>query len=385
MNVAAGDARSPFTLHPAPFGRVAVIHDWLTGMRGGEGVLEAILDLVPEAELFTLFHFPGSVSPAIEAHTIHTSRLQALASRVGDYRTLLPLFPRAVRQWDLSGFDLIISSSHAVAKGVDSRGKPHLCYCHTPMRYIWDRFDDYFPRGAKRLLARPLAARLRRWDVATSQGVTRFVANSNFVRERIRDYYDRDAAVVHPFVDDAFLAAPLRDTRDDFHVVLSALVPYKRVDLAIEAAEASGRRLVVIGDGPLLSKLRERSGPNVQTNVHFLGHVSRDVIIDHLGRAQSLILPGVEDFGITPLEAMALGTPVVALGTGGVRDSVVPGTTGIFFETAAVHSLRQALDEAESHAWDRAAIRAHASTFSRGRFQEQMLAELRQVAALRMA
>lgn len=357
------------------FGRVAVIHDWLTGMRGGEHVLEGILDLVPGAELFTLFHFPGSVSPAIEARTIHTSALQALASRVSDYRTLLPFFPRAVRRWDLSNFDLIISSSHAVAKGVDSRGKPHLCYCHTPMRYIWDRFDDYFPRGVKRLLARPLAARLRRWDVATSQSVTRFVANSNFVRERIRDHYDRDATVVHPFVDDAFLAAPLIEKRDDFHVVLSALVPYKRVDLAIDAAEASGRRLVVIGGGPLLSKLRQRSGPNVQ----FLGHVSRDVIIDHLGRAQSLILPGVEDFGITPLEAMALGTPVVALGAGGVRDSVLPGTTGIFFEPAAVHSLRGALGEAERHAWDRAAIRAHAATFSRERFHEQMRSELQQV------
>jgi glycosyltransferase involved in cell wall biosynthesis len=371
------DSKSSFNRHPS-FGRVAVIHDWLTGMRGGENVLEAILDLVPGAELFTLFHFPGTVSAAIEAHTIHTSRLQALASRVGDYRTLLPFFARAVRQWNLSEFDLIISSSHAVAKGVNTRGKPHLCYCHTPMRYIWDRFDDYFPRGVKRLLARPLAARLRRWDVANSQSVSRFVANSNFVRERIRDYYHRDAAVIHPFVDDAFLAAPLHERRDDFHVVVSALVPYKRVELAIAAAEVSGRRLVVIGGGPLLPKLRERSGPNVQ----FLGHVSREVIIDHLGRAQSLILPGVEDFGITPLEAMALGTPVVALGTGGVRDSVVPGTTGSFFETATVDSLREALGEAERQAWDREAIRAHAATFSRQRFQREMLVELQQVASL---
>ncbi|HEV7484795.1 MAG TPA: glycosyltransferase [Thermoanaerobaculia bacterium] len=351
-------------------GRVAVIHDWLTGMRGGESVLEAILDLVPDAELFTLFHFPGSVSKAIESHTIHTSRLQSLATRVRDYRTLLPLFPRAVRQWDLSGFDLVISSSHAVAKGVDARGKPHLCYCHTPMRYIWDRFDDYFPRGPKRILAKPVAARLRRWDVAASKGVTRFVANSNFVRDRIRAYYDRDATVVHPFVDDAFLNAPLHEAREDFHVVVSALVPYKHIELAIDAA--ADRRLVVIGGGPLLASLRARGGPNVQ----FLGHVSRDVIIDHLGRAQSLILPGVEDFGITPLEAMALGTPVVALGTGGVRDSVVPGTMGIFFETAAVHSLRAALDDAQRRAWDRAAIRAHAATFSRERFHREMRAEI---------
>ncbi len=359
------------------FGRVAVIHDWLTGMRGGEQVLEAILELVPGADLFTLFHFPGSVSPAIESHPIHTSSLQKLARRVGNYRTLLPLFPRAVRGWDLSAFDLVISSSHAVAKGVDARGKPHLCYCHTPMRYVWDRFDDYFPSGPKRLLARPLAARLRRWDVLSSRQVTRFVANSNFVRERIRSFYDRDATVVHPFVDEAFLSPPLNEHRDEFHLVVSALVPYKHVELAIEAVRGTGRRLIVLGGGPLLETLRGHSGPNVQ----FLGHVSRDVIIDHLARARSLILPGVEDFGITPLEAMALGTPVVALGMGGIRDSVVPGSTGIFFEPAAVHSLQHALGEAEQHVWDRAALRAHAAAFSRERFQCEMLGEMKQVMA----
>jgi len=346
-------------------------------MRGGEAVLEGILDVVPDAEIFTLFHFPGSVSARIESRPIHTSRLQPLARRVRDYRALLPLYPRAVRQFDLRGFDLVISSSHAVAKGVDARGLPHLCYCHTPMRYVWDRFDDYFPRGAKRLLARPLAASLRRWDVASSAGVTRFVANSRFVAERIRRFYDRDADVIHPFVDDAFLRAPLAEAREDYHVVVSALVPYKRVELAVEAAEASGRRLVVIGGGPLLPALSRRSGPNVQ----FLGNVSRDVIVDRVGAARSLILPGVEDFGIVPLEAMALGTPVVALGEGGVRDSVVPGATGIFFDAPKVNSLNRALDEAEARHWDRAAIRAHAATFSRERFHRQLLDALRQVTA----
>jgi glycosyltransferase involved in cell wall biosynthesis len=374
---ASAAPHSSFILHPSSFGRVAVVHDWLTGMRGGEAVLEGILDAVPGAEIFTLFHFPGSVSARIEERPIHTSRLQPLARRVRDYRTLLPLFPRAVRQFDLRGFDVVISSSHAVAKGVDAKGKPHLCYCHTPMRYVWDRFDDYFPRGAKRLLARPLAASLRRWDVASSAGVTKFVGNSRFVAERIRRFYGREAEVIHPFVDEAFLRAPFAVRRDDFHVVVSALVPYKRVELAVEAAEASGRRLVVIGGGPLLEKLSRRAGPNVV----FLGNVSRDVIVERVGAARSLILPGVEDFGIVPLEAMALGTPVVALGEGGVRDSVVPGTTGIFFDAPAVNSLDRALDEAESRAWDRAAIRAHAATFSRERFHRQLLDALRQVTA----
>src|SRR5438105_3994151 len=198
--------------------KVAVIHDWLTGMRGGEAILEAILDSLPGAELFTLFHFPGSVSEKIESRTIHTSSIQRIAKRIGDYRKLLPLFPRAIRQFDLSSFDLIVSSSHCVAKSVDARGKPHLCYCHTPMRYVWDRFDDYFPRGARRLVMKPLAASLRRWDVASSAGVTKFVANSRFVAERIRRFYGREAEVIHPFVDEAFFGCELRVAREDVHV-----------------------------------------------------------------------------------------------------------------------------------------------------------------------
>lgn len=354
--------------------RVAVVHDWLTGMRGGEAVLEAILDALPGAELFTLIHYPGSVSQKIEARTIHTSSVNALAQRTSDYRRLLPLFPRAVRQWDFSAYDLIVSSSHCVAKGVDAKGKPHLSYCHTPMRYIWDRFDDYFPRSKplQRAAMLSIAPWLRRWDVQTSAGVTHFVANSEFVRERIRRHYERDADVVHPFVDDVFLDAPLEGERDDYHLVVSALVPYKKIELAVAAAEAGKRRLIVIGGGPLLEGLRARSGPNVQ----FLGAVPRDVIIGHLSRARSLILPGVEDFGITPLEAMALGTPVVALGEGGVRDSVTQGITGIFFDRPEVDSLRRALDEVEGRSWDRRELRAHASNFSRAVFDRRFLQQL---------
>ncbi len=357
--------------------RVAVIHDWLTGMRGGEAILEGILDALPQAEVFTLFHFPGSVSAKIESRTIHTSRLQNLALKATDYRRLLPLFPRAVRQWDFRDFDLIVSSSHCVAKGVDARGKPHLCYCHTPMRYIWDRFDDYFPRSKplRRAAAMSMAPWLRRWDVKTSVEVTQFLANSNFVRERIQRYYGRDAEVIHPFVDDAFLEAgssPGPDALREEHLIVSALVPYKRVELAIEAVRGTDKRLVIIGGGPMLAELREKSGPNVG----LLGSVSRDRIIERLARAKSLILPGVEDFGITPLEAMALGTPVVALGEGGVLDSVVEGVTGIFFGAAEVESLRRALDAVESRTWDRAAIRARAAEFSRARFDAQLAAAL---------
>jgi glycosyltransferase involved in cell wall biosynthesis len=369
------DPRSSFIVHRSSLGRVAVIHDWLTGMRGGEAVLEGILDLVPDAELFTLFHFKGSASAKIESRTIHTSSLQRMAQKVSDYRTLLPLYPRAIRAFDLSGFDTIISSSHCVAKGVDAKGKPHLSYCHTPMRYIWDRFDDYFPpsKPASRFAMSVVAPFLRRWDVATAAGVTRFIANSTFVAQRIRDFYGRDSAVIHPFIDDVFLEAPLREEREDYHLIVSALVPYKRIELAMEAAE----KLVIIGSGPMLDRLKARAGPNVQ----FLGSVSREVVIDRMARARSLILPGVEDFGITPVEAMALGTPVVALRAGGALDSVSEGRTGIFFDEPAVQSLRNALGDVESRAWDRRAMREHAAAFSRARFHEQFGAALQQVIA----
>jgi glycosyltransferase involved in cell wall biosynthesis len=204
--------------------------------------------------------------------------------------------------------------------------------------------------------------------VRTAAEVTKFVANSTFVRDRISRYYSREAEIIHPFVDDEFLAAPLNEARGDFDVIVSALVPYKRVELAIDTAAATGRRLVVIGGGPLLETLRGRRVPNVE----LLGSVSREVIIDTVSRAQSLILPGIEDFGITPLEAMALGTPVVALRAGGVLDSVVDGRTGILFEEGVVKSLAEALQVAAARAWDRRAIRARAAQFSRGRFLEQL-------------
>jgi glycosyltransferase involved in cell wall biosynthesis len=359
------------------FGKTAVVHDWLTGMRGGESVLEGILDVVPDADIFTLFHFPGSVSKKIESHRIVTSFLQPIARRVSDYRKLLPLFPASVRGWDFSPYDTVISSSHCVAKSIDPAGRPHLCYCHTPMRYIWDRFDDYFPRSkpVMRAAARVAAAGLREWDVETARGVTHFLANSNFVRERIAKFYRRDAEVVHPFVGDEFLNAPIVEKRDDFHLIVSALVPYKNVELAVRTCEAAGKMLVVIGGGPLLDRLSSRASPNVR----FLGSVERSRVIEYMARARSLILPGIEDFGITPLEAMALGTPVVALKGGGVLDTIRHGVTGIFFEGPVVQSLLKALGEVEAAEWDRAALRQRAAEFSRERFRREFTSALQRI------
>ncbi|HUP65059.1 MAG TPA: glycosyltransferase [Thermoanaerobaculia bacterium] len=358
--------------------RVAVVHDWLTGQRGGEHVLEAILELVPSAEIFTLFHFPGRVSAAIERHPIRTSALQAWALRVPDYRHLLPFFPRAVERWDLSGFDLVISSSHCVAKGVQSEA-PHLSYCHTPMRYIWDRFDDYFPRSRplRRMAGKAIAPWLRRWDRASSSRVDHFVANSAFVADRIRRFYGREAEVIHPFVDARFFEPPLRQNRESFHLVLSALVPYKRIDLAIEAAARGGERLIIAGSGPGLEELSKKAGPNVELR----GWVTDGEILDLLSRATSLIIPGIEDFGITALEALASGTPVVSIAAGGVPESIVHESSGILLEEMNAESLLGGMREAASRPWDRAAMRARAEGFSRRRFQDELRNSIQRVVA----
>lgn len=357
--------------------KVALVHDWLTGMRGGEKVLEAILEMFPQAEIFTLFHFRGSVSAAIESRPIHTTRLQAWARRVGDYRRLLLFFAGSIRRWDFEGFDLIVSSSHCVAKGVSAKNVRHVSYCHTPMRYIWDRFDDYFPpdKPLQRTAAKVVAARLRAWDVATAATVDRFVANSEFVRNRIRRFYGRDAAVVYPFAAKEFFQPPIEEKRDSYHLMITALVPYKRVELAVDAARRAGKRLMVLGDGPLRRRLEESGGSQVE----FHGRVATATIVEKLRKAQSLIIPGVEDFGITALEAMASGTPVVAYGEGGVVESV-GNDCGILFHEATADSLAAALEQCETRSWDRARLRARAAEFSKERFKRELMQQIDETA-----
>jgi len=355
--------------------KTAVVHDWLNGMRGGEKVLEAILPLVPEPTIFTLFHVPGSVSPAIESHPIVASFLNRLPFARDGYRNYLPLFPRAIEAFDLSGFDVVVSSSHAVAKSaVAPRGVPHLCYCHTPMRYAYEQFDLYFPPGRTRFLPLKAAtiARLRRWDIATASRPTRYLANSTAVAERILRHYGREATVCHPPVDVDFFQ-PDDEAREDFLLAVGALVPYKRLEAAVETASRLRRRMVLVGTGPDEKRLRAIASPSVT----FRSRCSREELRRLYRTCAAYLQPGEEDFGIAAVEAMACGAPVVALARGGARDIVRDGETGILYEGVGGKALAEAVQRADRSKFDYTRMRSSALAFRPERFAERFQAALR--------
>jgi glycosyltransferase involved in cell wall biosynthesis len=361
--------------------KTAVVHDWLTGMRGGELVLEAMLPLLPDPTIFTLFHVPGSVSPEIERHPIRTSFLDRLPFARAHYRDFLPLFPHAVESFDLSGFDLVVSSSHCVAKGaVAPPGVGHLCYCHTPVRYAYEQFDAYFPKERTRLygVKRRLIARLRAWDLRTAHRPTRYLANSSAVAERIRRHYGREAPVCHPPVDVAFFTPPeTAGERADFLIAVGALVPYKRFDLAIAAARTLGRRLVIVGKGPERERLANGAGAN--PSVEFAADVSRARLRDLYRTCAFFVQPGEEDFGIAAAEAVACGAPVVALGRGGVRDIVRDGVEGVLFDDPTAAGLAAAIARAERLSFDYTEMRRSAGRFAPDRFAREIRRAVQEV------
>jgi len=353
--------------------RLVFVHDWLTGMRGGEKCLEPLCRRWPTSRLFTLLHARGKISPAIEALEPQTSVLQYLPLVERYYRYLLPLMPLAAR-WELPPCDVVVSFSHCVAKAARPPADvPHICYCFTPMRYAWHMRNAYLGQGGygglKRVLLERMLSRLRDWDRAVSERVTHFVAISRTIQQRIHECYGRDSIVIYPPVDTDFYT-PANQPRDDFYLCVSAFAPYKRIDLAIAACNDLGRKLVIIGTGQDESRLRTLAGPTVQ----FLGWQSDEVIRDHFRRCRALLFPGEEDFGIVPVEAMACGAPVLAFGRGGATETVREGVTGLFHQEQCTESLISLIEsfERQRDEFDPQASRRQALRFRATRFEESL-------------
>jgi len=368
--------------------KVALIHDWLTGMRGGEKCLEVFCEIFPQADIFTLLHIKGSVSPAIEEHPIRTSWIQQFPQVERRYRQYLPFFPAAIRSFSLKGYDLILSSSHCVAKAVSvPPGILHVAYMHTPMRYVWDMFEVYFGRQSSagwpvRTLMHLLAPPLRRWDARSNDQVHFFLANSHHVSKRLLSYYGRESEVIPPPVDARLFDVAAE--QGDFYLIVTALAPYKRIDLAIRAFNQMGKPLVIVGSGPLREALQKISGKTIT----WLGWQSTEDLKRLYGACKAFIFPGEEDAGITPLEAQACGRPVVAYGRGGALETVIPLKdfqegrkdffSGTFFPEQTESALIRAVEELESQIslLDPVKVRSHALTFDRQVFKERIIRSL---------
>ncbi len=358
--------------------KVALVHDWLNGMRGGEKVLEVLCELFPTADVYTLIYEKEKISKTINSHSIQTSFIDRLPGAHKHYRYLLPLFPKAIESFDLSqkNYDLVISTSHCVAKGIIPPKKAfHLCYCFTPMRYAWALQKDYLGKGLKRILAAPVLSALRSWDKKSSVRVNQFVGISHYVAKRIQTYYGRQADMIYPPVStDQFKG---NSQKSDSFLILSALVPYKRVDLAIQAFNELGLPLKVIGAGSDDAKLKALA----KSNITFLGWQSDDVVQQELAQARALIFPGKEDFGIVPLESLASGTPVIAYGKGGLLETIRPlngqspkQASGLFFYEQTQEALVEAIQKfiQVEDEFDQNFLQAEAEKFNRERFKNEM-------------
>jgi glycosyltransferase involved in cell wall biosynthesis len=355
----------------APGSPVGLVHDWLTGQRGGENVLLEIARLFPRAPIYTLFHFPHAVAAELESHPIVTSFLQHAPGLDPGYRWYLPVFPLAVSGLPVDRHPLVISTSHCVAKSV--RRAPdawHVCYCHTPMRYAWDQEEAYFGHGRGPLarLRRAILARLRRWDVATADRVDHYLANSTFVAGRIARYYGREATVLPPPVDVGFFTPAGAEIERSYALMVASLSPYKKVDVAVRACEAAGLPLIVVGDGPERERLERLASPSTR----FLGRVDAEELRELYRRAICFLQPGVEDFGIAAVEALACGTPVVARGEGGVMDIVRDGLEGVLFRRDDPGEIAQAIDNCRGMQFNSMNLRERAEEFSAERFARRL-------------
>ncbi|MFT4269023.1 MAG: glycosyltransferase [Xenophilus sp.] len=357
---------------------MALVHYWLVGMRGGEKVLEILSDLYPDADIFTLVCDPQAISPKLRRHRIRTSFLQRIGG-VHHYQKMLPLMPFALESFDLTGYDLIISSEAGPAKGiVPGPDATHICYCHSPMRYIWDLYPQY--RAASGALTRTMMSLtvpwLRQWDVSTAHRVDHFIANSAYVARRIEKYYRREAHVVHPPVELARFTPSAGP--GDYYLCAGQITPYKKIEIAVEACTRLGRRLIVIGAGAG-APLRRMAGPTVE----FLGPVDDGEMARHFAGCRALLFPGVEDFGIVPLEVMASGRPVIAYARGGALETVVDGRTGLLFHEQTADALIDTLRrfEASEEGFSAQAAHAHAASFDTTVFRTRMAELIGRLAA----
>lgn len=354
--------------------KIAVVHDWLVTYAGAEKVLEQILKIYPNADLFSLVDFiPDNKRNFLLGKKVRTSFIQKLPLAAKKYRSYLPLMPLAIEQFDLSEYNLIISSSHAVAKGViTGPDQLHICYCHSPIRYAWDLQSQYLKeanieKGIKSLLARYVLHKIRSWDYRTANGVDHFISNSEYISRRIWKVYKRDSTVIHPNV--SISEFDVKKNKEDFYLTASRMVPYKKIDLIVKAfSTMPDKKLIVIGDGPQFEKVKALATPNI----NILGYQEFDILKDHMQRAKAFVFAAEEDFGIIPVEAQACGTPVIAFGKGGALETVVDGITGIHFKKQTVESICLAVRKFESSSqFDPLKIRSHAEKFSTEKFSEK--------------
>ena len=352
--------------------KVALVHDWLNGMRGGEKCLEVLCELFPEADLYTLIHEKGSLSAKIESMSIRTSFVQSMPFGLKKYRHYLPLFPFAIEQFDFSGYDLIVSSSHCVAKGVRHDDSVfHISYVHAPMRYVWDQFDTYFrqPRTSwpVRIGAELMRPYLQRWDRNTAKRVDTFLCNSHHIRRKILDYYNRESQVVYPPVELSHFRPG--GAKDNFYLVVGAFAPNKSVDLAVEAFNRLKLPLKIVGSGQDEEYCRSIAGDSIE----FLGALSSEKLLELYQQARALVFPGEDDFGITALEAQSCNTPVIAFASGGAMETVTE-QTGLFFAEQKVEALCEAVEKME-RTWKNyvsEAFRKQTRRFGREQFKKQM-------------
>lgn len=369
---------------PPPSARVALVHDWLNQVGGAENVLEQLVALFPAAPVYTSIYAPAQMPPAYQDWSIRTSFMQRLPGIAAHHQRYLPLYPLAFSRTDLSQYDLVLSNKSGFCHGVDTgkganRRTTHICYCLTPTRFLW-LYDQYRAReqigGGANLLLQPMLAYLRRWDYAAAQRVDHFIAISRAIQERIRTVYHRESVVIHPPVDTDYFTPDPWAAPGDYYLIVSRLIPYKRIDLAVQAfAHLPDQKLLIAGEGRDRAALEAAAPPNVT----FLGRRSRPEVRELLRGCRAFLFPGLEDFGIAPVEAMAAGRPVVAYGCGGALDTVIPGLSGELFDAQTAESLAAVLRRFDPAAYDPAVLRAHAEHFSSAAFRARLSAHIHSV------